>query len=517
MRDCAMERIRRDRSSPTSPRLVVRRVLVLAEGRQFREAAAVLQRLAAQAVAAAVADFPLDLIVEGLPHSAHLLETLFNKLIASGQRPNVNAEQVVWQLVRLLASHDDPTLKTKVARLAKALLEYQPDLHRQISNKKKALEQAVEGLGCHGLTADASIGGLTHLHAALRTELQRHVDAYKNALHRLDELWPAAVTGGDTKKPVDAGHQRLLAVRLPDVQQRLIDNKTLLTMLDKPALKQLQPLVQTLADRVQNDKEALFCVNQLKRLQPVSEDLPVASILMSFSRGCGALLDLMQIPHSPCYSDTGYHSETDAEQELSVKDVMTRYETLYHQYRPRALEALDALPELRHATQLKSKILFSVVVLAFRTCRTLRDHRLQSALRQLQLDPHSPAVTGLRKEMLRCLGSAGDACPLQEAESQVVGLVCDTLREYRCLEGCDQLRRYAGQAARVAWAMVCAVPPYELDTDFATPTKLQPEKHQRHHSSDRTCDTIRAFIWPAVMCQSRCVFKAVVVTDASGT
>ncbi|CAH2013600.1 unnamed protein product [Acanthoscelides obtectus] len=119
--------------------------------------------------------------------------------------------------------------------------------------------------------------------------------------------------------------------------------------------------------------------------------------------------------------------------------------------------------------------------------------------------------------MLRCLGATGDACPFQEAEAQVVGLVCDTLREYRCLEGCDQLRRYAGQAARVAWAMVCAVPPYELDTDFATPAKLQLEKHQRHHSSDRTCETVRAFVWPGISCQNRCVFKAIVVTDASGT
>lgn len=88
------------------------------------------------------------------------------------------------------------------------------------------------------------------------------MDAYKSALHRLDEL---GVTITDTKKPVDASHQRLLSLRLPEIQQRLIDNKTLLTILDKPALKQLPTLVETLSTRVQNDKEALFCVSQLKR------------------------------------------------------------------------------------------------------------------------------------------------------------------------------------------------------------------------------------------------------------
>ncbi|KAJ8917874.1 hypothetical protein NQ315_010787 [Exocentrus adspersus] len=241
-------------------------------------------------------------------------------LIASGQRPTINAEQVVWQLVRLFASHDDPTLKTKVGRLAKTLSEYQPDFKRMVSAKKKALEQAVQGLGCHGLTPDVS--GLTHLHVAIKTELQRHVEAYKSALHRLEELGLAA---SDNKKPVDASHQRLLSLRLPEVQQRLIDNKTVLTILDKPALKQLGPLIETLATRVQSDKEALFCISQLKRLQPIEEDKPVATVLMSFSRGCGALLELMHAAESPCNSDTGYHSETETEQELGIEACYTTH------------------------------------------------------------------------------------------------------------------------------------------------------------------------------------------------
>lgn len=41
-----------------------------------------------------------------------------------------------------------------------------------------------------------------------------------------------------------------------------------------------------------------------------------------------------------------------------------RYGALYHQWRPRALEALDALPDLGQATQLKAKILFSIVVVS---------------------------------------------------------------------------------------------------------------------------------------------------------
>ncbi|CAH0555309.1 unnamed protein product [Brassicogethes aeneus] len=508
MRECG-ERIRRERASPSSPRIVLRRVLVLAEGRQFREAAAVLQRLGSQTIASVASDIPLDLLVEGLPHSAQLLETLFNKLTTSGQRPNVNSEQVVWQLVKLFATHDDPTLKTKVARLAKSLLGYQPDIQRILSTRKKALEQAIQGLGCHGLTPD--ISGLTHLHVALKTELQRHIDAYKIALHRLDEL---GVACADNKKPVDASHQRLLSLHHSEVQQRLIDNKTLLTILDKPALKQLAPLIDTLTARVQNDKEALFCLSQLKRLQPVQDDIPVATVLMSFSRGCGTLLELMHLPDSPCTSDTGYHSEPDTEID-GGKDALGRYGALYYQSRPRALEALDSLPDLVHATQLKSKILFSVVVLAFRTCKNQREIKIRETFRTLHIDSRSPTAETLRFDIMRSLASTADNFPLTDAENQVLALVCDTLREYKCLETCAPLRRYVGEATKVAWSLVNQVPAYELDTDFQTPGRMQPDKHQRHHSSDRSSDTVKSYLWPAMMVQNLYVYKAVVVTGGT--
>lgn len=67
------------------------------------------------------------------------------RLVTSGQRPSITADPVVWQLVRLLASYEDPTLKSKIARLAKTLLEWQPDFQRQLMSKKKAFEQAVQG------------------------------------------------------------------------------------------------------------------------------------------------------------------------------------------------------------------------------------------------------------------------------------------------------------------------------------------------------------------------------------
>lgn len=117
------------------------------------------------------------------------------------------------------------------------------------------------GLGLHGLITDHNRNFLS-LNAALKNELQFHIETYKMALHKLEELNAVTMI---QKDPAQSSHQRLLAYNYADIQQRLIDNKTLLTKIDKPALKQLGLLIQNLLNRVQNDKEVLFCVGQIKR------------------------------------------------------------------------------------------------------------------------------------------------------------------------------------------------------------------------------------------------------------
>lgn len=72
--------------------------------------------------------------------------------------------------------------------------------------------------------------------------------------------------------------------------------------------------------------------------------------------------------------------------------------------------------------------------------------------------------------------------------------------------------RYVGDVTKVSWQLVNHDPSFELDTDFQTPIRLQPDRHQRHHSSDRTSDTVTAFLWPALLHRNTCVQKAVVVT-----
>lgn len=170
----------------------------------------------------------------------------------------------MWHLVKLFSNPHESGLKQRSSNLIQSIALWNPEIRDMLRNRKKELDKAVQGLGIHGLAADQT-GALISLHIALKTELQRHIDTYKMALHKIDESNPVT-----KQNPAQSSHQRLLAYNHSDIQQRLIDNKTLLTILDKPVLKQLSHLKENLSNRVQNDKEVLFCVGQIRRIDPAS-------------------------------------------------------------------------------------------------------------------------------------------------------------------------------------------------------------------------------------------------------
>lgn len=73
------DRIRgpRDGRDLTSAKQVQRRLVLYFEGRQFREAAAIMSRCGISVLKVIVQELPMDLLIEALPHSATLLEVIF--------------------------------------------------------------------------------------------------------------------------------------------------------------------------------------------------------------------------------------------------------------------------------------------------------------------------------------------------------------------------------------------------------------------------------------------------------
>ncbi|XP_048486523.1 uncharacterized protein LOC105383866 [Plutella xylostella] len=531
------ERIRRERdrekNTYTSPRLALRRVLLLAEGRQFREAAAILGRLGPGVLQSVATELPMDLLVEALPHSSHLIETLLNRLISLEitPRPEISVEAVAWRLVGLLgaAAAGGGDLRARTGRLAGALAQYRPHARELLDQQRRQLDLAVQGLGTHGLTADTT-GALISLHVALKNELQRHVEVYKQALHKLEELSPVTIT----QDPASSSHQRLLSLSLSDVERRLIDNKSLLTIVDKPALRQLPTLISSLAARVESDKAVLACVGQIKRTDAnmdLSDTRPVAGVLMSFSRGCDAVLGLMtaEPPSTPAPRSTadsasdGYHSDSDehaaSETGPDRSKLVSFYAGVWARAADEALPALGALEPLRQTPHLKYKIVFSVVVLSFRAAISLRDRRLSEVKSLLgaadSSDVRPAAVTRLVSAATKMMQETAQTFPLGDAERTVVNQVLNTLREYPCLGACAPLHALVAASCRAAWMVSLHSPPLRIDTDF-TPVVMNPEKHVRFSAGsdarDRRSDLIKSFVWPALMDGPRCVFRAVVLT-----
>lgn len=91
---------------------------------------------------------------------------------------------------------------------------------------------------------------------------------------------------------------------------------------------------------------------------------------MNFSRGCDTVLSLMgptTAPSSPsnsCCNSDGYHSDSDSEE--NYNELVQQYKSLYIKNRAEALNALDALPQLKRGHHLKTKILFSIIVVRTR-------------------------------------------------------------------------------------------------------------------------------------------------------
>ncbi|CAL4085970.1 unnamed protein product, partial [Meganyctiphanes norvegica] len=70
--------------------------------------------------------------------------------------------------------------------------------------------------------------------------------------------------------------------------------------------------------------------------------------------------------------------------------LMRRYSNLYVQARVDTLDALDSLPDLQNSEELKSKLLFSVVVLSFRSASASASELRDEVRRVLQAPPPVP-------------------------------------------------------------------------------------------------------------------------------
>ncbi|XP_047468775.1 uncharacterized protein LOC125024996 [Penaeus chinensis] len=332
-------------SADGTPRHAMKRILLLTENYQYRDAAAFIQRLPAATFKAILSDLPIDVLVDAMPHSLPIVEALYCKVAetasaVAGSTRILRPDAVVWQMVRFFAQQEEcltgdirwefcGPFVTSCKKVLRVISRSEPKIRKTLQMRRKQLEKAIEGMGHHGLvgTSDES---LQSLHDALKLEFERVVKSYTQALEKLEELSLSnkasvqrSISHGPA--PVQASHQRQLSITQEEVQQRLIKNKTLLNVVE-PTLgnHSLDVLLGILQRRIEYDKESLFQFTQLrKEAKEVDGNAVIAPILMRYSHGCEQVLEMLKEAmeedggHATMEEDdgsdvSGYHSDSDS-------------------------------------------------------------------------------------------------------------------------------------------------------------------------------------------------------------
>ncbi|XP_031771273.1 uncharacterized protein LOC105734936 [Apis florea] len=348
-----------------------------------------------------------------------------------------------------------------------------------------------------------------------------------------------------------ASHQRQLSLKYSEIQQRLIDNQSLLNTLEKAGdPTSLESLLSELKRRVEQDKEALRQWTALRKSTQSggnAKNPPLAATLLQFSKGCELALELMS-ENSPqrfeggddyeeeSSSSAGYHTDESCSLtpepalvfldgsggnfsvggDVSAERLAEMYSALYDHAHLHTLDALDALRPLNDAPDLKAKILYSVVVLSWRLAGMIQTSRYLEAVKILNGTSATAQTTftGLEECVKRQLATSGARTGSREVAEQVVSQLERTLYDFPCLRGCAEVKNYACACSSLAWACLARVTPLVLDV--AQAFEFRRDVHLRHHASPNPNGTrIKTVLWPGLRegCQGACLRKAVVLTS----
>lgn len=200
--------------------------------------------------------------------------------------------------------------------------------------------------------------------------------------------------------------------------------------------------------------------------------------------------------------------------------LVAKYGELYSQARLDTLDALDELKELSDADELKNKLLFSVVVLSFRSVIRSLSVVKQQVSTVLQVPPNSaagpedPAAPHIRELQLALDGylrKCSDTYNLEKNCEEVLNQICSTLFDYPMIRNCSELVKYINNCVTTAWGLSTQSPSYSIEYEER---EFKPDMHVKFHSSDTSGTSVRTYIWPALKEGETgpVVHKAVVIT-----
>uniref|UniRef100_T1JFY1 Mitochondria-eating protein n=1 Tax=Strigamia maritima TaxID=126957 RepID=T1JFY1_STRMM len=216
--------------------------------------------------------------------------------------------------------------------------------------------------------------------------------------------------------------------------------------------------------------------------------------------------------------ERGYKFENASLGDRRPSALIRCYGNLYTQARVDTLDALDAIPELRHADELKAKLLFSVVVLAFRSVQSSVREIQETMRRVLQMpqlgskNPNAdPSTQQVEWGISLYLKRTSQVYDVKKNVEDVCSQIWATLYDYPCLKVCHGLVSYIENCVKLAWALTNQIPSFVVEYE----TRLfRKDLHVRFHASNHESNHIDTYLWPALLegDNGPCVHKGVVVT-----
>ena len=132
--------------SDVSPNVAIRRILLLYENLQYREAASFINRLNYCTFRAIVTELPIDVLVESIPNSLPILEALYAKVFlctSDGLTVSfkfLHPENVIMQMVRLFALQNPNISADNTNCLLQCIQERLDTNHPVVGSCKKLLK-----------------------------------------------------------------------------------------------------------------------------------------------------------------------------------------------------------------------------------------------------------------------------------------------------------------------------------------------------------------------------------------
>ncbi|ESO95156.1 hypothetical protein LOTGIDRAFT_189026 [Lottia gigantea] len=536
-------------SNDITPQFALTKINSLLESRRYEECNKFIARLNNFTVKSILTDLPISQLHLTIPNSLSVLDCIYNKVYGTSTSnfpiQYLRTDELLKNMVILFSQPTNSNNRDKNCNLfypycrniLRIVASVEPEFLQMVKERRNLLSQSLKFLGQHGMVKSGikTTGiKMISLHDALKIEFDRVISLYKSALHKLEEFSlsgknPSESSVNTGPAPSEASHQRLLQVTRDDVQDRLIKNKTIYNVVERVFTGQaVDNLIDILEKRIEYDKQILFQESELRKLYGFDKSNYVSLTIRQYLHGYNVLVQLIQegcgLETTTSVDDDGTDSDNLSLGSKRPTELIRLYGNLYTDGRLDALDALDDLKDLEELSILKTKILFSIIVvfffhlifqLTFRSTEELLE-TTKSKLRELLNIPNDVTESDklsldIQKHLDHYLQQTFDRFELDSHVKNVCEQIYETLFDYPCLKQCEGLVQFVEECLQISLGLVAQNPSYII---CYTDTVFQRDRHIRFHTSDPGTDKIKNFIWPCLLEgeEGICVSKGFVIT-----